>query len=51
MERLRANQFQGVHMNDVLTVEDLPTLKILLYDIQIVDGDIIGELARRSEQK
>ena len=44
-------QFQGVHMNDIPVVEDLRTLSILLYDIDIVDGNIIGELARRSAQK
>ena len=35
-------------MNDILFVEDL---NIVLYDIDIVDGNIIGELARRSVQK
>ena len=48
---LRPNQFQGVHMNDIPTIEDLLTPNILLYDIDIVDGNIIGELARRSVQK
>ena len=38
-------------MNDIPTAEDLLTLNILLYDINIVDGNIIGELARRSVQK
>ena len=38
-------------MNDILVVEDLLTLNILLYDIDIVHGNIIGELARRSVQK
>ena len=42
-------QFQGVHMN-IEIVEDLPTLKIQLYDLDFVDGKIIGELARRSVQ-
>ena len=51
MDVLSPNQFQGVHMNDIPTVEDLLTLNILLYDIDIVDGNIIGELARRSMQK
>ena len=45
------NQFQGVHLNDIPTVEDLLTLNILLYDIDIVDGNIVGELARRSVRK
>ena len=44
-------QFQGVHMSVIPTVEDLLTLNILLYDIDIVDGNIVGELARRSLQK
>ena len=47
MDGLSADQFQGVHMNDIPTVEDLLTLNILLYDIDIVDGNIVGELARR----
>ena len=51
MDGLTLNQFQVVHMNDIPTVEDLLTLNILLYDIDIVDGNIIGELARRSMQK
>ena len=51
MDGLSADQFQGVHMNDIPTVEDLLTLNIVLYDIDIVDGNIIGELARRSVQK
>ena len=51
MDELSANQFQGLHLNDIPTVEDLLALKILLYDIDIVDGNIVGELARRSVQK
>ena len=51
MDGLSADQFQGVHMNDIPIVEDLLTLNILLYDIDIVDGNIVGELARRSVQK
>ena len=51
MYGLSADQFQGVHMNDNPIVEDLLTLNILLYDIDIVDGNIVGELARRSVQK
>ena len=51
MDGLSLNQFQGVHMNDIPTVEDLLTLNILLYDIDIVDGNIVGELARRRVQK
>ena len=48
---LSADQFQGVHMNDIPFVEDLLTLNTVLYDIDIVDVNIIGELASRSVQK
>ena len=48
---LSADQIQGVHMNDIPIVEDLPTLNIPLYDIDFVDGNIIGELPRPSVQK
>ena len=51
MVGLSPNQFRKVHMNDIPIVEDLLTLNVLLYDIHIVDGNIIGELARRSVQK
>ena len=44
MDGLSPNQFQGVHMNDVPTVEDLLTLNILLYDIDIVDGTLLENL-------
>ena len=47
MGGLGADQFQGVHKNDIPTVEGLLTLNILLYDIDIVDGNIIRELARQ----
>ena len=50
MDGLSPNQFQGVHMNDIPTVEGLPVLKILLYDTNIVDGNFVGEIARRSVQ-
>ena len=51
MDGLSPNQFKGFHMNDIPIVEDLLTLNILLYDIDIADGKFIGELARRSVQK
>ena len=38
-------------MKDIPIVEDLVTLNILLYDIDIRDGNIVGELSRRSVQK
>ena len=51
MDGLSPNLFQGVHMNDIPIVEDLLTLKILPYDIDIVDGNIVAEFTRRSVQK
>ena len=45
------SKFQGVHMTDIPTVEDLLQLNIFLYDIHFVDGELIGELCRRSFQK
>ena len=38
-------------MNDIPIVEDLLTLNILLYDIDILDGNIVGGIARRSVKK
>ena len=38
-------------MNNTPKVEDLLQLNIFLYDIDFVDGELIGELARRSIQK
>ena len=51
MVGLSADHFQGVHMNDIPIVRDLRTLNILQYGIDFVDGNIIGELAKRSVQK
>ena len=51
MDALSADQFQGVHKNGIPIVEDLLTLNILLYDIDFLEGNIVGELARRSVQK
>ena len=51
MDGLSPNQFKGVHMNDIPVVEDLLTTNILLYDIDIVDGNLIEEIARGSVQK
>ena len=45
------SKFQGVHLTDIPKVEEMLQLKIFLYDIDFVDGELIGELARRSNQK
>ena len=44
-------EFRRVHMKDIPVVEDLLTLKNLLCDTEIVNGNINGEIARRSLQK
>ena len=51
MGRLSSNEFEVVHMNNFPIVEDLLTLNIVLYDVDIVDENNIGELDRRSVQK
>ena len=45
------SKFQGVHMTDITKVEEILQLNIIFYDIDFVDGELIGELARRSNQK
>ena len=45
------SKFQGVHMTDIPKVEDMLQLNIFLYAIDFVDGELIGEIARRSIQK
>ena len=49
-EERDVSKFQGVHLNDIPKIEDLLQLNIFLYDIDFVDGELIGELARRSIQ-
>ena len=48
---LSPNPFQGVTMKDIPIFEDLLTLNILLYAIEIVNRNLIVELAKRSLQK
>ena len=45
------SKLQGVHLNDIPKVEDLLQLIIFLYDTNFMDGELIGELCRRSIQK
>ena len=51
MDRLSPNQFKGVHMNTFPVVEDVLTFTILLSHLDFVDGNNIGEFARRGVQK
>ena len=50
MDGLSVKQFQGVHMKDISIVEELLTQNNLLYEIESVDGNTIGELTRRKVQ-
>ena len=43
--------FQGVHLNDIPKDEDLLQLNIFLYEIDFADGELTGEVARKSIQK
>ena len=45
------SKFHGVDMNDIPKVEEMFQLNNFLYDIDFVDGELIGELARTSIQK
>ena len=50
-EKGDVSKFQGVHLNDIPKVEDLLQLNIFPYDIDFVEGELIGELCRRNIQK
>ena len=45
------SKFQGVHMTDFSKVEEMSHLNIFRYDIDFVDGELIGELCRKIIQK
>ena len=44
------SKFQDVHMTDIPKTEEMLHLDIFLYDIDFVDGELVGELCRRSIQ-
>ena len=45
------SKFQGVCMNDIPSVEDLVGINFFIYDTDLFDGAMVGELARRSIKK
>ena len=45
------SKFQGVCMDDIPSVEDIVGIKFFRYDIDLFDGALVGELARRSIKK
>ena len=45
------SNFPGVCMDDIPYVEDIVRINIFIYDIDLIDGSMVGELARRSIKK
>ena len=45
------SKFQGVCMDDIPSVEDIVGINIFIYDIDLIDGAMVGEPARRSIKK
>ena len=45
------SKFQGVCMDDIPSVEDIVGNNVFIYDIDLIDGAMVGELARRSIKK
>ena len=45
------SKFQGICMDDIPSVEDTVGINIFSYDIDLIDGAMVGELARRSIKK
>ena len=45
------SNFQRVCMDDISSVEDIVGVNIFMYDIDLIDGAMVGELARRSIKK
>ena len=45
------SKFQGVCMDDIPSVEDIVGINFFIYDIDLFDGGMVGELARRCIKK
>ena len=45
------SKFQGVCIDDIPYVEDILAINIFTYDIDLIEGAMVGELARRSIKK
>ena len=45
------SKFQGVCLDDIPSVKDIVGVNIFIYDIDLIDGAMVGELARRSIKK
>ena len=45
------SKFQRICMDEIPSVEDAVGINIFIYDIKLIDGAMIGELAQRSIKK
>ena len=45
------SKFQGVCLDDIPSLKDIVGINIFIYDIDLIDRAIVGELARRSIKK
>ena len=45
------SKFQEVCMDDIPSLEDIVRINIFIYDIDFIDGAMVGELARRTFKK
>ena len=45
------SKFQGVCMDDIPSVEDIVVINFFINDVHLIDGAMVGELARRSIKK
>ena len=45
------SKFPGVCMDDIPSVDDIEGINIFIYDMNLIDGAMVGELARRSITK
>ena len=48
---LSVENFRGIALEDIHVVEDLAKVNILVYDIEVSENGIVGELAQRSLQR
>ena len=45
------SKFQGVCMDDIPSVEDIVGINIFIYDIDLIDGAMVGDLASKTTRR
>ena len=45
------SKFQGICMDDIPSLEDIVGINIFIYDLDLINGAMVGELARQSIKK